>query len=85
MAVCSFPVEGFLEEGSNASDANCVAWEPVHINAGDASQGFSIDQGNLKWSEKNGFGGWLGMCSSPWVQGEDGACPRRLDANEISL
>lgn len=43
--------------------ANCAAWEPVHINAGDKTEGFSIDQGNLKWSEQNGFGGWLGMLS----------------------
>jgi hypothetical protein len=37
-----------------------VAWEPIEINAGEGSSGFSIDNGNFVWSEADGFGGWLG-------------------------
>lgn len=37
-----------------------AAWEGVKVNAGYGTEGFSVDQTNLKWSEKDGFGGWLG-------------------------
>lgn len=37
-----------------------IAWEPVEVNAGGGSKGFSIKEGKFVWSEENGFGGWLG-------------------------
>ncbi|KAJ5461262.1 uncharacterized protein N7458_002814 [Penicillium daleae] len=40
-------------------DTNYASWEPIEINAGEGSSGFSIDNGNFVWSEADGFGGWL--------------------------
>jgi hypothetical protein len=40
-----------------------IAWEPIEINVGSGSEGFSIENGNFVWSEANGFGGWLGKCN----------------------
>ncbi|GLI79737.1 hypothetical protein PoHVEF18_008078 [Penicillium ochrochloron] len=40
-------------------DTNYASWEPIEINVGDGSEGFSITNGNFVWSEANGFGGWL--------------------------
>ncbi|OOQ82308.1 hypothetical protein PEBR_39614 [Penicillium brasilianum] len=40
-------------------DTNYASWEPIEINAGSGSEGFSIENGNFVWSEANGFGGWL--------------------------
>ena len=37
-----------------------TAWEPILINAGSGTEGFSIDKGNFVWSKDYGFGGWLG-------------------------
>ncbi|KAE8355081.1 hypothetical protein BDV28DRAFT_129678 [Aspergillus coremiiformis] len=38
---------------------NYGAWEPVQINTGYGSGGFSINNGGLQWLEQHGFGGWL--------------------------
>lgn len=43
-----------------------VAWEPVRINTGYGTPGFALDNTNLQWSEKNGFGGWLGELPLPF-------------------
>ncbi|KAJ5574036.1 uncharacterized protein N7459_008463 [Penicillium hispanicum] len=41
-------------------DTNYAAWEPIEVNAGGGSTGFSITKkGEFVWSEANGFGGWL--------------------------
>ncbi|KAJ5176597.1 uncharacterized protein N7482_002474 [Penicillium canariense] len=40
-------------------DTNYASWEPIEINAGDGSEGFSIDNGEFVWSANDGFGGWL--------------------------
>ncbi|KAF7719555.1 Uncharacterized protein PECH_005527 [Penicillium ucsense] len=40
-------------------DANYASWEPILINAGSGTEGFSIDKGNFVWSADYGFGGWL--------------------------
>ncbi|KAE8371936.1 hypothetical protein BDV26DRAFT_286373 [Aspergillus bertholletiae] len=38
---------------------NYGAWEPVEINVGYGSGGFSINDESLEWSAQQGFGGWL--------------------------
>ncbi|BCR87189.1 uncharacterized protein ACHE_31176A [Aspergillus chevalieri] len=43
---------------------NYGAWQPVQINTGYGTSGFELDNAHLKWSEQNGFGGWL-VCD--WV------------------
>ncbi|KAJ6072393.1 hypothetical protein N7467_010478 [Penicillium canescens] len=40
-------------------DTNYASWEPIEINAGTGSDGFSIQNGLFQWSEDMGFGGWL--------------------------
>ncbi|PLB40498.1 uncharacterized protein BDW47DRAFT_101220 [Aspergillus candidus] len=54
---------GITMRGAN----NYGSWEPVEINTGYGSGAFSIDGDNLKWSEKQGFGGWL-VCD--WYHNE---------------
>lgn len=41
-----------------------AAWQGVQINTGYGTSGFELDNAHLKWSEQNGFGGWL-VCD--WV------------------
>ncbi|KAJ5317441.1 hypothetical protein PENANT_c074G11108 [Penicillium antarcticum] len=40
-------------------NTNYASWQPIQINAGTGTDGFSIDNGLLQWSEDMGFGGWL--------------------------
>ncbi|KAJ5908214.1 hypothetical protein N7495_000896 [Penicillium taxi] len=40
-------------------DTNYAAWEPIEINAGGGSTGFSITNGTFVWDKASGFGGWL--------------------------
>jgi hypothetical protein len=41
-----------------------TAWQPILINAGRGSNGFSVKDDSLIWSEASGFGGWLGKTPS---------------------
>lgn len=36
-----------------------IAWQPITINAGTGSDGFSVKDNKFQWSEDSGFGGWL--------------------------
>lgn len=55
------PVSVYLYPQSEPTTTNNFqAWEAVEINAGGGVKGFSIKAGNFVWSEKEGFGGWLG-------------------------
>ncbi|CAG8217824.1 unnamed protein product [Penicillium salamii] len=40
-------------------NTNYASWEPILINAGAGSEGFSVKGNNFQWSEASGFGGWL--------------------------
>ncbi|KAJ5349981.1 hypothetical protein N7541_007708 [Penicillium brevicompactum] len=40
-------------------NTNYGSWEPIVINAGQGSSGFSVKGNNFQWSEASGFGGWL--------------------------
>ncbi|CAG8262603.1 unnamed protein product, partial [Penicillium nalgiovense] len=40
-------------------DNKYTSWEPILINAGQGSNGFSAKGSSFIWSEASGFGGWL--------------------------
>ncbi|KAJ5818744.1 hypothetical protein N7474_004335 [Penicillium riverlandense] len=40
-------------------DTNYASWELVTVNAGEGSDGFSINENGLVLPKKSGFGGWL--------------------------
>jgi hypothetical protein len=44
-------------------NTNYASWEPIQINAGRGSSGFSVKGNDFQWSEASGFGGWLGRIS----------------------
>jgi hypothetical protein len=37
-----------------------LAWDPIVINTGQGSNGFSVTGNKFQWSEASGFGGWFG-------------------------
>ncbi|CAG7971834.1 unnamed protein product [Penicillium salamii] len=41
------------------SNTKYAYWDPILINAGQSSTGFSVKGNNFLWSEASGFGGWL--------------------------
>lgn len=43
----------------------------MEINAGGGSHGFSIKNGHFVWSERDGFGGWLGEYYAGLAGGRD--------------
>ncbi|KAJ5794771.1 hypothetical protein N7457_001370 [Penicillium paradoxum] len=40
-------------------NTNYASWQPITINAGAGSDGFSVKDNEFQWSEDSGFGGWL--------------------------
>ncbi|KAJ6118845.1 hypothetical protein N7471_013465 [Penicillium samsonianum] len=40
-------------------DTKYASWDPILVNAGQGSNGFSLKGNNFQWSEASGFGGWL--------------------------
>ncbi|KAJ6037940.1 uncharacterized protein N7446_012214 [Penicillium canescens] len=40
-------------------DTKYTSWDPISINAGQGSNGFSVKGNNFQWSEVSSFGGWL--------------------------
>lgn len=59
---CAFGILRGLRICANGGER--AAWQGVQINTGYGTSGFELDNAHLKWSEKNGFGGWL-VCD--WV------------------